>query len=179
MAEASSIFREEALEARAAAQRVSGEPLRVDPRWVRLSYWVVLILVVAGVATGMLVRTDATATGPAVIHPDGTFSAVIPATVATQLEGARSLRIESSGPGSSVNGSATIDHIAAASDASVSRAHLPPLKQPGIMLSGVLTDVDRSAISRLHTDIKAHAALVLRSDSLLGTIGRRLDGMLG
>ena len=179
MTELPSIFRQEALDARAAGQRVSGEPLRVDSRWVRWLYFVMLVLVVAGVAALMLVHADATTTGTAVVNPDGTFSALIPAVVAPQLEHARSVRIEWVDGGNTVHATAAVDHAAPADDASVSRAHLQPLRQPAIMLSGALTDMESSASNRRQTDIEARAVVVLRSESLLETFGRRLGGMLG
>jgi len=171
MSEPSSIFRQEALEAHLTGQRSSGEPLRADSRWLRWAYWAIVILVVAGVAAVMLVRTDSTSTGPAVVNPDGTFSALIPAAVAPQLKDARSMRIESVG-------AATVDHVAPADAASLSRAHLPRPQQPSIILSGAVTSAS-SALARRGTAIRSRAVVVLRSESVLATIGRRVGRMLG
>ena len=178
MKELRPIFRQEAVDARAAGQRPSGEPLRVDSRWVRWLYVIVLVLVVAGVATSMRLHVDATTSGTAAVNPDGTFSALIPAAVAPQLEGAHSMRIEWADGADTVRATATVDHVAAADEASMARAHLQPLPQPAIMLSGTLSNIDSPAVGSSHTR-KARAVVVLRSETLIDTLGRRLSGMLG
>src|SRR5215213_2467294 len=120
MTEPSAIFRQEALEARAAGQRVSGDPLQANSRWLRWSYWAVLGLVAAGLTMAMLLHTEATATGTAVVNRDGTFSALVPAAVMPQLRDARSVRIESVAGGDPVHSTATVTRVAAADEAAVS-----------------------------------------------------------
>ena len=178
MTKPSAIFRQEALEARAAGQRVSGDPLQANSRWLRWSYWAVLGLVAAGLTMAMLLHTEATATGTAVVNRDGTFSALVPAAVMPQLRDARSVRIESVAGGDPVHSTATVTRVAAADEAAVSRKGLTALHQAAIMLSGTLANADASA-SIHHARSKARVVVVLRSESLMATLGRRLDGMLG
>jgi hypothetical protein len=179
MTEPSAIFRPEALEAHAAGQRASGDALRADSRWVRWSYWAVLALVLGGLILAMLLRTEATATGTAVVNRDGTFSALVPASVMSQLRDARSVRIESVAGGDPVRATAKVTHIAAADDAAVSRNHLEALHQAAIMLSGTLQNVHAPPPQTRRSHSKARIVVVLRSESLVATLGRRLDGMLG
>ena len=174
-----SIFRQEALDAQVAGQHASGEPLRADSRWLRCLFWAVLVLVLAGVATALFVRIDATATGPAVVHDDGTFYALIPAGVASELEDARSVRIESVGGADAMRAVVAVKQVVPVDKSSLSRAHLPAPRQPSILLSGSLPSRASSPPARRHTEIEARAVVVLRSESILGTLGRRVGGMLG
>jgi len=178
MTEPPSIFRQEALESRAAAKRVGGELLRLDSRWLRWSYWGVLGLIVAGLAMTVLTRTDATTTGPAVLNPDGTFSALIPAVAAPQLKGARTMRIESVAGADRVRATAIVDHVEPADDAAASRAGLPPPQQPSILLSGTLDEPESSAV-RPPTEVRGRAIVVLRSEPVFQMFARRLGAMLG
>jgi hypothetical protein len=179
MTEPSSIFRREALESREAGDRASGQPLRLDSPWLRWSYWAVLALVVAGVITTMLVRTEATATGPAVVNPDGTFAALIPAAAAPDLEDARTVRIESIDGAEGVRATAAVDQAEPADDATVARLGLPPLEGPAILLSGALARTEPSALPPRETEATGRAVLVIRSEPILGMFARRVSGMLG
>ena len=178
MTEPPSIFRQEALESYAAGKRGSGELLRLDSRWLRWSYWGVLGLVVAGLVMTVLIRTDATTTGPAVLKPDGTFAALIPAVVAPQLKGAGTMRIESVGGADRVRATAIVDHVEPADDAAASRAGLPPPQQPSILLSGTLDEPESSAV-RPPTEVRGRAIVVLRSEPVFQMFARRLGAMLG
>jgi hypothetical protein len=174
-----SIFREEALEFRAAGDRASGEPLRVDSSWLRWSYWAVLALLVAGLATTMIVRTDATATGPAVVQPDGTFVALIPAAVGPQLEGALAVRIESSGGADHIGAAAIVHDVDAADDGVVSRMGLPAPLGPSLMVSGALVGGEPSAQPPRNAEVNARVVVVLRSEPILAMFTRRIRGMFG
>src|SRR5207249_4888954 len=115
-------------------------------------------------ATTILLRTDATTTGPAVLNPDGTYSALIPAVVASQLDSARAVRIEWAGARDPGRAAAVVDRIGPADDAAVSRVGLPPLQQPAILLSGALTHGEPSALPPGQTQVKGRVVVVLRSE---------------
>jgi hypothetical protein len=179
MSESPSFFREEALEFRARGPAGGGAPLRLDSGRLRWSYWAVLGLVVAGFAAGMLIRTDKTATGPAVVDGDGTFAALLPAVIAPGLETARHLRIEPGRAGHPIHSSLIVEHVQRADADAVAAVGLPPPHVPSILLSGTYTEGESAGSSAPLTRDRARVVLVLQSEPLLTVFTERLTGMLG
>ena len=67
---AAALFREEALQARA-AMGDTGEVIRVAPGWSRAMYWALLVMLVVGVLGMAVGEVNRYSTGPAVVRQHG------------------------------------------------------------------------------------------------------------
>ncbi len=135
------LFRREALEY-VARDRPLGGLLRIGGPWLHRSYWVVLALILAGLAIGMSVRTELTASGPALVDPERrTFVAALPATDGLDLDAGRRLRIElDASPEAKLP--ARVLRAEAAEPAAVRRAGLGSVPEPAILVTGVVVQPD-------------------------------------
>jgi multidrug efflux pump subunit AcrA (membrane-fusion protein) len=70
MADPRALFRAEAIEANAHLPRV-GAPLRLTPRWIAATYWLLVATVAAGLLYTVLARVGEYAHGPAVVRVEG------------------------------------------------------------------------------------------------------------
>jgi hypothetical protein len=91
------IFREEALRSREAQPPPARTPRRTPP-WIAWAYWVLLALVVTGLAAGALIPVGEMARGPAVIR-GGVVEAVVPAAFASDLHSGMRLTLTLPGRG--------------------------------------------------------------------------------
>ena len=132
------LFRREALEYWS-RQRGPGAVLRVSAPWVRWLYWIVLALMVAGLALAFFARIDQSTSGPALVNPQNrTFVAVLPAVAGSELQGGRPLHLEVDGPSGRQDLAARALRVEAADDAEVHRAGFSSFPQPAILVSGVV-----------------------------------------
>jgi len=175
MSEPDSIFRPEALEFRARGRETPGGVLRLRPRWLRASYWLLLAFVLAGALLAAVVRAPASSTGPAVVDArDGTFSALVPAAAAPELPRARSAYVEV--PGGRVAIEVRASQLVQADG--VSRGGLPAATQPSILLSGRVVSRPRDGLGR-GSRIAGQITVVLAGRALGGMLVRQFDSMLG
>jgi hypothetical protein len=174
MSERDALFRAEALEHRARAREAPGGVLRLGGRWLRWSYWLMLALVVAGIALAATIRTQESTTGPAVVDlRSGTFSALVPVAVAADLPRARTVRLE-------LPRGVVAVKVARAKPvgARTPVAGLPAPRQAAILLSGRLPAA-RSGAGAGASRRRARMTIVLRSERVGAVVIRQLDGMLG
>jgi len=176
MSEPNSIFRTEALEFRARGRETPGGVLRLRPRWLRVFYWLLLALVLAGATLAVIVRAPASSSGPAVVdRRGGTFSALVPAAVAPELPGAGLAYVDLPG------GRVRIKVLAARLvQSGISGGGLPAAAQPSILLSGRVT----SRLAPRHGSggawrLAGQITVVLRGRALGGLLARQFDEMLG
>ena len=168
------LFRKEALEFHTRGDASSGGVIRLGAPWLRWSFRLLLVLVAAGVAIAVFAHTDESSTGPAVVNGrDGTFSALLPATVAPQLRSARSFRIRVAG-----GRELPVDVTRARAIAPRTTLDgLPTPTQPSLLLRGHITrgrgDLERGE------RLSARAVLVLRRERLGNVLVRRFRLMLG
>jgi len=89
------LFREEAVEHHAIGLSGEGDVLRVDPRWMRWTYRLLLAVLVAGLLFSFLARIREYAAGPAVVRLGGRtdLTAATEGTV-TQVDAAPGARVE-------------------------------------------------------------------------------------
>jgi hypothetical protein len=176
MSEPSSIFRTEALEHRARGRETPGGMLRLRPRWLRLSFWMLIALLVAGVILATAVHASTSSTGPAVVDARGaTFSALLPAAAGRELRGARSAYVDVP------DGRVAIKVLAArlVQPDGISRGGLPPAAQASILLSGRVT----SGAATRHrapgaSRVAGRITVVLQKKTLGGMLVGELEDML-
>jgi len=174
MSEPGSIFRAEALEFRARGRETPGGVLRLRPRWLRLSFWLLLALLVAGVILAAVVHASTSSTGVAVVDArSATFSALVPA--ATPIGSARSAYVDVPG------GRVGIDVLAARliQPDGISRGGLPPAAQASILLSGRVTS--RAATRhrfRGASRVAGHITVVLQKRTVGGILVRQFEDLL-
>jgi hypothetical protein len=172
-----SLFRQEALEFQAAQPRHGGV-LRIDPRWSRWLYWIVLALVAAGVVVTATARTSETTSGPALINvQERTFVALVP-KASPDLRRGRLVRLQMDGPEAQPL-AARLLRAEVADPAGVRRAGLASSSQPAVLVTGLLerqADLPSAPASRR---AEGRAVVVLRSERILGLFLRALRGMLG
>jgi hypothetical protein len=138
MTRPSDLFRREAFEFWS-RQRGPVGVLRVAAPWVRWLYWMVLVLVAAGVTLTYFANIEQTTSGFALVDPQQrTFVAVLPAVAASELQGERPLRLEVHGPAGWQDVAASTLHVEAAEDADVQRAGFNSFPRPAILVTGVL-----------------------------------------
>ena len=166
------LFRREALEFHTRGETSSGGVIRLGAQWLRWSLRLLLVLLAAGVAADVLVRTNESATGPAVVDGrDGRIAALLPVAVAPQLRSARVLRIDLPGA-HGVRVAVTRAYPVAAG---TEQAGLPTPSQPELLLRGRIA-AGRGVARRL---VRARATLVLRSERLGEVVLRQFRSMLG
>jgi hypothetical protein len=176
MSEQGELFRREALEFRARGRDAPGGVIRLGAPWLRRSYWALILLAVAAVALAVTISTTESTTGPAVVNlRSKTFSALLPATVASELRGARSVRINVAGGAAAVQ----VKH-AQPLEAGTSRAGLPTPQQPVIFLSGRVQSVSRGRLAAPRaTQVSARITVVLRKERLGTVVVRQFQHMVG
>ena len=168
------IFRQEALEFRARGRDAPSGVVRLGARWIRWAYRATLIVLAVAVAGTFVVRTDESATGPAVVDGrTGAVAALLPIVIGPDLTGSTVITITL--PGRRPDRITGL-HAQVASETSAALAGLVPLSQPAILMTGRLapgTPAGRTA--RLRTT----ASVVLRSESLADVLARQFNAMLG
>ena len=177
MTEQPSLFRREALEFQ--ASQPQGGVLRIDPRWTRWTYWLVLALLLAGVIVTATAHTSETTSGPALIDvQERTFVALVPGAASPDLQPGQTVRLDVPGlEGPPVAARALKAEVA--DQAAIRRAGFPSSSQPAVLVTGVLgphTDVGALASSPRH---EGRAVVVLRSQRILDLFLRQLRGTLG
>ena len=177
MTERPSLFRREALEFH--ASQPQGGVLRIDPRWTRLAYWLVLALLVAGVIVTATAHTSETTSGPALIDvQERTFVALVPGAASPELQPGQTVRLDVQGLEGPPLAARTLK-AEVADQAAIRRAGFPSPSQPAVLVTGVLgphADVGTLPSSPRHG---GRAVVVLRSQRILDLFLRQLQGTLG
>jgi hypothetical protein len=173
----SGLFRQEALEFQ--ASQPQGGVLRIDPRWTRLAYWLVLALLVAGVIVTATAHTSETTSGPALIDvQERTFVALVPGAASPELHPGQTVRLDVQGLEGPPLAARTLK-AEVADQAAIRRAGFPSSSQPAVLVTGVLgphADVGTLPSSPRHG---GRAVVVLRSQRILDLFLRQLRGTLG
>ena len=174
----SGLFRQEAVEFHTGQQRPDGV-LRIDPRWTRWTYWLVLALLVAGVIVTATAHTSETTSGPALIDArERTFVALVPGAASPDLQPGQTVRLDVQGlEGPPVAARAFKAEVA--DQAAVRRAGFASSSQPAVLVTGVLgprADVGALPSSPRH---EGRAVVVLHSQRILDLLLRQLQGTLG
>jgi hypothetical protein len=177
MTERPSLFRREALEFQ--ASQPQGGVLRIDPRWTRWTYWLVLALLVAGVIVTATAHTSETTSGPALINlEERSFVALVPGAASPDLQPGQTVRLDVQGlEGPPLAARALKAEVA--DQAAIRRAGFPSSSQPAVLVTGVLgphADVGALPSSPRH---EGRAVVVLRSQRILDLLLRQLRGTLG
>jgi hypothetical protein len=174
MTERPSLFRREALEFQ--ASQPQGGVLRIDPRWTRWTYWLVLALLVAGVIVTATAHTSETTSGPALIDvQERTFVALVPGAASPDLQPGQTVRLDVQGlEGPPLAARALKAEIA--DQAAIRRAGFPSSSQPAVLVTGVLGPHADMGASPRH---EGRAVVVLRSQRILDLVLRQLQGTLG
>jgi len=178
------IFRQEALEFRARGRETPGGVVRLGARWIHWTYWATLVLLAAAVTSIFLIRTDESASGPAVVDGrTGAVTAILPAAAGPDLPNAQGFTVTlPSGRSALITGL----RARLADVASIRRAGLVPPAQPAILLTGRLVGrlVGRqgsgaSAAAAGGEPIHTQVSVVLRTESLADVLARQFGAMLG
>ena len=177
MTEPPSLFRREALEFQ--ASQPQGGVLRIDPRWIRWTYWLVLALLVAGVIVTATAHTSETTSGPALINlEERSFVALVPGAASPDLQPGQTVRLDVQGlEGPPLAARALKAEVA--DHAAIRRAGFPSSSQPAVLVTGVLgprADVGALPSSPRH---EGRAVVVLRSQRIFDLFLRQLHGTLG
>jgi len=175
MTERPSLFRQEALEFQA-SRPGQGGVLRIDPAWTRWLYWIVLALLVAGVAVTTTARTSETTSGPALISvQERTFAALVPDAASADLHRGQLVRLQVEGR----ELTARVLRFDVADSAGVRRAGFASFSQPGMLVTGDLApDADVASLPSPPRH-GGRAIVILRSQSILDLFLRQLSGTLG
>jgi hypothetical protein len=174
----SDLFRQEALEFHTGQQRPDGV-LRIDPRWTRWAYWLVLALLAAGLIVAATAHTSETTSGPALIDVrERTFVALVPGAASPDLQPGQTVRLDVHGlEGPALAARALKAEVA--DQAAIRRAGFPSSSQPAVLVRGVLgphADVGEVPSSPRQ---QGRAVVVLRSQRILELFLRQLQGTLG
>jgi hypothetical protein len=165
------LFRQEAVEFHTRGETSTGSVIRLGAPWLRWASRLLLLLLVIGIAACVLLRTDESSSGPAVVDlRTGRFSALLPAAVAPNLRSARGLKIALDG-GLNVTARVT---AALVLPAHATRAGLSTTTEPGVLLSGRIAR--RNGVTGR---VRGRATAVLRSERLGDVALRQLRTMLG
>ena len=177
MTEPPSLFRREALEFQ--ASQPQGGVLRIDPRWTRWTYWLVLALLVAGVIVTATAHTSETTSGPALIDvQERTFVALVPGAASPDLQPGQTVRLQVEGLVARPLAARALK-AGVADQAAIRRAGFPSSSQPAVLVTGILgphADVGVLPTSPRH---EGRAVVVLRSQRILDLFLRQLQGTLG
>jgi hypothetical protein len=176
MTERTDLFRREALEYKLRGREASGRLLRLGRPWLTWSFWLVLLLVVIGVAASFRVRIDETASAPAVVDPNrGTFAAVLPVATAPDLAESKSLTLTL--PGSPARPvPVDVRHVGFADAAALQRAGLGAAADQGILVTGSLP---AAVAGNPDSRIAARATLLLGRERIADVVARQFQLMLG
>jgi hypothetical protein len=175
MTERPSLFRQEALEFQV-ARPGQGGVLRIDPRWTRWLFWIVLALLAAGVVVTATARTSETTSGPTLINVhDRTFAALVPDAAAPDLRRGQLVHLEVDGR----ELTARVLRFDVADSAGVRQAGFGSSSQPRTLVTGILApDADVASLPSPARH-EGRAIVVLRSQSILDVFLRQLRGALG
>jgi len=177
MTERPSLFRREALEFQ--ASQPQGGVLRIDRRWTRWTYWLVLALLVAGVIVTATAHTSETTSGPALINlEERSFVALVPGAASPDLQPGQTVRLDVPGlEGPPLAARALKAEVA--DQAAIRRAGFPSSSQPAVLVTGVLgPHADVGAVSSAPRH-EGRAVVVLRSQRIFDLFLRQLRGTLG
>jgi len=169
------IFRKEALEFRVRGRNTPGGIVRLGARWIHWTYRILAVLVLVAVAAMWIIRTDESASGPAIVDGrTGTVAFLLPAVVGPDL--ARSQKFTVTLPG---GGSVGISGLRAqlADDAAIRKARLVPLDQPAILVTARLNPGTGAASVLRDEHVRTQASVMLRSESLADLLGRQFRAM--
>ena len=177
MTERPSLFRREALEFQ--ASQPQGGVLRIDPRWTRWTYWLVLALLVAGVIVTATAHTSETTSGPARIDvQERTFVALVPGAASPDLQPGQTVRLDVQGlEGPPLAARALKAEVA--DQAAIRRAGFPSSSQPAVLVTGVLGPHADVAALPSSPRPQGRAVVVLRSQRILDLFLRQVRGTLG
>jgi hypothetical protein len=169
------IFRKEALEFRVRGRNTPGGIVRLGARWIHWTYRMLAVLVLVAVAAMWIIRTDESASGPAIV--DGRTGAVaflLPAVVGPDLASSQKFTVALPG-----GGSVGISGLRArlADDAAIRKARLVPLNQPAILVTAQLNPGAGAASVRRDEHVRTQASVMLRSESLADLLGRQFRAM--
>jgi hypothetical protein len=174
----SGLFRQEAVEFHTGQQRPDGV-LRVDPRWTRWAYWLVLALLVAGVIVTATAHTSETTSGPALIDvQERTFVALVPGAASPDLRPGQTVRLDVQGLEGPPPAARALK-AEVADQAAIRRAGFASSSQPAMLVTGILgppADAGALPASPRH---EGRAVIVLRSQRILDLFLRQLQGTLG
>ena len=171
------IFRSEALEFRARGRDTPGGVIRLGGRRIRWAYRMMLVLVVAAVASLWLIRTDESSSGPAVVDGrTGTVAALLPASIGPDLASSQGLTVALPG-GRSVR--ASVQHAQLADDTAIRKAGLVPTALPVILVTGRLYPGMSAGPTAQDAHLRTQASVVLRSEPIADVLASQFRAMLG
>jgi hypothetical protein len=169
------IFRKEALEFRVRGRNTPGGIVRLGARWIHWTYRILAVLVLVAVAAMWIIRTDESASGPAIIDGrTGTVAFLLPAVVGPDLASSQKFTVTLPG-----GGSVGIGGLRAqlADDAAIRKARLVPLDQPAILVTARLNPGTGAASVLRDEHVRTQASVMLRSESLADLLGRQFRAM--
>ena len=174
MTENTPFFRQEAVDYWT-GQRAPDGVLRIGAPWVRWLYWAVVALVVVGLAAAYAVRTEETASGPALLDPgERSFVATLPVSAGSELDRSPDVRIEHADESLP----ARILRSESADSADLRGRDLPSLPGPAILVTGALIGDTTGPRSGSRSPVRARVVVVTSRDRLLSTLWRGLNGGL-
>ena len=174
------IFRREALEFRARGHDTHGGVVRLGSRWIRWGYRATVAVLAAAIAGTLVIHTDESASGPAVVDGrTGAVAALLPPAAGPDLASSRGISVALPGGRSA---RVTGLHARLADGAAVRRAGLVPPVQPAILVTGRLSPSGPSrpggsAAEAAH--LRTEVSVVLRSETLASVLARQFRSMLG
>lgn len=169
------IFRKEALEFRVRGRNTPGGIVRLGARWIHWTYRILAVLVLVAVAAMWIIRTDESASGPAIVDGrTGTVAFLLPAVVGPDLASSQKFTVTLPG-----GGSVGISGLRAqlADDAAIRKARLVPLNQPAILVTARLNPGSGAASVLRDEHVRTQASVMLRSESLADLLGRQFRAM--
>lgn len=169
------IFRKEALEFRVRGRNTPGGVVRLGARWIHWTYRMLAVLVLVAVAAMWIIRTDESASGPAIVDGrTGTVAFLLPAVVGPDLTSSQKFTVALPG-----GGSVGISGLRAqlADDAAIRKARLVPLDQPAILVTAQLNPGAGAASVLRDEHVRTQASVMLRSESLADLLGRQFRAM--
>jgi hypothetical protein len=169
------IFRKEALEFRVRGRNTPGGIVRLGARWIHWTYRILAVLVLVAVAAMWIIRTDESASGPAIVDGrTGTVVFLLPAVVGPDLASSQKFTVTLPG-----GGSVGISGLRAqlADDAAIRKARLVPLNQPAILVTARLNPATGAASVLRDEHVRTQASVMLRSESLADLLGRQFRAM--
>jgi hypothetical protein len=179
MTDRDAIFRQEALEFHARGRDTPGGVVRFGARWIRWAYRMTLVLLIAAVTGMWVIRTDESASGPAVVDGrTGMVAALLPAVIGPDLASSRGFTIALPGQGGrSVRVSVLRAQLA--DSTAIRKAGLTPMTQPAILVTGRLNPGASAGPVAQEAHLRTQASVVLRSEPLVDVLARQFDSMLG
>jgi hypothetical protein len=169
------IFRKEALEFRVRGRNTPGGIVRLGARWIHWTYRILAVLVLVAVAAMWIIRTDESASGPAIVDGrTGTVAFLLPAVVGPDLASSQKFTVTLPGAGA-----VGISGLRAqlADDAAIRKARLVPLDQPAILVTAQLNPGAGAASVLRDEHVRTQASVMLRSESLADLLGRQFRAM--